>query len=294
MLGGTFGLTTGGGWSMKGSEDMVQEFTTNVELTAIEKEARIHTLEDQQKFLEKHADVVAINVEMVDTIRMPTASLQLFGSEKTPEMLENNCQLNQLSGVYEDCETAYREDKGVTFVDGPVNDFTTNYANAKNGLDDEKYMKVASAKSRVDLMLFYMKTCHIVDICTYREDKQNNKTVAEHPVLFMPSEAQCSKATQAKAEFETGPGATLLQERDPECATPTTTSTTGAAAAVSCVNDDSTTSVDGHTCSALGKYCSGRDDNDFQGAVQCCACGGGSLPTTTTTTTPPTTTTTKK
>jgi hypothetical protein len=187
-----------------------------VELTAIEKEARTHTLEDQQKFLEKHADVAAIHVEMVDT--MPAASAQLFGSEKSPEMLENNCQLNQLSGVYEDCEAAYREDKGVTFVDGPVNDFTTNYANAKNGLDDEKYMKVASAKSRVDLMLFYMRTCHIVDVCTYKEDKQNNKTVAEHPVLFMPSEAHCSKATQAKAEFEMGPGATLLQERDPECA----------------------------------------------------------------------------
>jgi hypothetical protein len=139
-------------------------------------------------------------------------------------MLENNCWLNQLTGVYENREAAYREDKGDTFVDGPVNDFTTNYANAKSGLDDEKYMEVASAKSRVDLMFFYMKTCHIVDVCTYRKvyNEQNNKTVAEHPVLFMASEAQCSKATQAKDEFETGAGAALLQERDLECASPTT------------------------------------------------------------------------
>ena len=72
MLGGISGLTTGD-WSTKVSAEMVQGFTTNVELTAAEKEARTHTLEDQQKFLEKHADVAAI--KMVDT--MPAASLQL-------------------------------------------------------------------------------------------------------------------------------------------------------------------------------------------------------------------------
>jgi len=225
MLGGISGLTTGD-WSTKVSAEMFQGFdTTNVELTAAEKEARTHTLEDQQKFLEKHADVAAI--KMVDT--MPAASLHLFDSEKTPEMLENNCWFNQLTKAYEYCEAAYREDKGDTFVDGPVNDFTTNYANAKSGLDDEKYMEVASAKSRVDLMFFYMKTCHIVDVCTYRKDEQNDKTVAEHPVLFMASEAQCSKATQAKDEFEKGAGAALLQEvrvEYPECASPTTTNPT--------------------------------------------------------------------
>ena len=73
MLGGISGLTTAGDWSTKVSAEMVQGFTTNVELTAAEKEARTHTLEDQQKFLEKHADVAAI--KMVDT--MPAASLQL-------------------------------------------------------------------------------------------------------------------------------------------------------------------------------------------------------------------------
>jgi hypothetical protein len=146
--------------------------------------------------------------------------------------------------------------------------------------------------------------------------------VAENPVLFMPSEAQCSKAMQAKDEFETpSAGRTLLQERKQAieagaCASPTT----GAAAAV-CVNDDSTTTKDGQTCSALddlghfdggsmvnlrglpefvGKesgqqICAGRQNDwtahggAFTAENQCCACGGGTKPTTTPTTTTTTT-----
>ena len=139
----------------------------------------------------------------------------------------------------------------------------------------------------------------------------------------MPSEAQCSKATQAKDEFETpGAGRTLQHERKQAieagaCASPTT----GAAAAV-CVNDDSTTTKDGQTCSALddlGHFDGGSTENvggfsqfvgkesgqqicnfskldgwtkkggAFTAANQCCACGGGTKPTTTPTTTTTTT-----
>ena len=54
--------------------------------------------------------------------------------------------------------------------------------------------------------------------------------------------------------------------------------TSGAAAV--CVNDDSTTSQDGHsTCSswydANPQGCGHYDDRDFTASVQCCACGGG-------------------
>ena len=212
LLDGTSGLTTGGRSKVTFRTNVEQ--TGLLELTANEKEARIHTLRDQQKFLLKHADVGPIN-QMVDS--MPEL-VHLLDSGKTPEMLGNNCMLNKLSDAYGDCKATYREGQGDTFVDGPVSDFTTNYANAKTGLDDEKYMEVASSKSRLDLMLLYMKTCHTVDVCMYKEDEQNAKTVAENPVLFMPSEAQCSKVTQVKAEFETGAGAALLQERDRECA----------------------------------------------------------------------------
>ena len=212
LLDGTSGLTTGGRSKVTFRTNVEQ--TGLLELTANEEEARIHTLRDQQKFLLKHADVGPIN-QMVDS--MPEL-VHLLDSGKTPEMLGNNCMLNKLSDAYGDCKATYREGQGDTFVDGPVSDFTTNYANAKTGLDDEKYMEVASSKSRLDLMLLYMKTCHTVDVCMYKEDEQNAKTVAENPVLFMPSEAQCSKVTQVKAEFETGAGAALLQERDRECA----------------------------------------------------------------------------
>jgi hypothetical protein len=82
---------------------------------------------------------------------------------------------------------------------------------------------------------------------------------AEHPVLFMPSEAQCYKATQAKDEFETGAGATLLQERDPECMAPTTTTTTTTPPTITLTTGKCDT-LDA-CLSAKGRETSGTDDD---------------------------------
>jgi hypothetical protein len=104
-------------------------------------------------------------------------------------------------------------------VDGPnVNDFTTNYADLKTWLDDEKYMNVihlnvARTKTRFDLMFFYMKTSHTVDVCMYKKNESNAIVLAAHPVLFIPSEAQCIKSTQTMNAFETGLGAALVKGR---------------------------------------------------------------------------------
>ena len=55
-----------------------------------------------------------------------------------------------------------------------------------------------------------------------------------------------------------------------------------------CVNDDSTSDVDGDTCSSYydnnPSDCGGWDDSDFTASVQCCACGGSVEPTITPTT----------
>jgi hypothetical protein len=51
--------------------DAATAAAAEVELTPSEKEARTHTLEDQQEFLQKHADVAAINDQYLST--MPAA-----------------------------------------------------------------------------------------------------------------------------------------------------------------------------------------------------------------------------
>jgi hypothetical protein len=145
-------------------------------------------------------------------------------------MLQNNCMLNQLKTKYDDSLAGYQLAKGMTFVPGPVTDWTTAYANAAEdiAMQDEDYLKVASAKAQFDLMFYYVKTSHTAEVCAYKGDEQNAAVVKTHSVLFMPDEKQCAKVLAAKEAIEAGPAKELLEQAatSAECAKPTTTEPT--------------------------------------------------------------------
>jgi hypothetical protein len=198
---------------------MTQPFATaKVEQKETEMEALVHTVLEQQGFRQKYSDVVPIN-QMVDNIPQP---MHISESAKSPEMLEKNCFLNQLSGEFDSSITTFKDKKGVTFVDGPVTKWTSVYANAAEdvALQDKDYLKVASSKARLDGMFFYIKTSHTVDVCAYRNDTDNGNTVMANPTLFMPlTKAVCEKSKAAKQDFETGVGKVLLDQMQcSECA----------------------------------------------------------------------------
>ena len=204
---------------------MTQPFATaKVEQKETEMEALVHTVLEQQGFRQKYSDVVPIN-QMVDNMPQPMYiedTIHISESAKSPEMLEKNCFLNQLSGVLDSSITTFREKKGATFVDGPVTKWTSVYANAAEdvALQDKDYMMVASSKARLDGMFFYIKTSHTVDVCAYRNDTDNGNTVMANPTLFMPlTKAVCEKSKAAKQDFEAGVGRVLLDQMQcSECA----------------------------------------------------------------------------
>lgn len=136
-----------------------------------------------------------------------------------------NTQLNELDATYETSLVDYKAKKDTDFVDGPVTQWSTAYANADadQSLADDDFLKVAAAKANFDGLFFYLKTSHTIEICDFTADEANKAAVKANPVLFNLPESQCAKAISAADDFETGAGIKLLSECK---TTPTKTTTT--------------------------------------------------------------------
>jgi len=175
-----------------------------------------------------------------------TSAIALPASEKTEH---TQCLANVLEtedGVYEGAIKTFLESQGQNYTQGGHFDGLLQAFKAsttENSLDDVNYLKVATAKARVDGLVGFIMHLRTADAC----DKTTDDLAAKE-LLFAVDEGKCMKSKAAIDAFKSNEEGKALIALC-ETTTPISTTTTLAPSFTVKTGDPCTTAfVDGRAC----------------------------------------------